>query len=133
MYGGIFILTTAFISSHHCFDETGLLKRYMGNESLARDLVLLFVAKTPGYMAEIHGQLSAGKPDGVHHQAHSLKGAAATVGADRLAALAAEIVEFGKSNKLDEAMLSMQQLEVEYEALLIILAERGWITPAISP
>jgi HPt (histidine-containing phosphotransfer) domain-containing protein len=112
----------------HIFDEVGLLKRYLGNEALARELVLLFVAKAPGYISVIKECLEVGNHIGVQHQAHSLKGAAETLGADRLAALAAEIVALGKINELDKATQAVQQLVVEYETLVTILVERFWMT-----
>ena len=49
------------ISSSHIFDEVGLLRRYLGNVALARELVLLFVAKAPGYMSIIRECLEAGR------------------------------------------------------------------------
>ena len=111
------------------FDEVGLLKRYLGNEALARELVLLFVAKAPGYISVISENLEAGNQLSVQHQAHKLKGAAETLGAGRVAALAAEIIALGKSNQLGKARQAVQQLDVEYEALLTILTERGWMVP----
>jgi len=117
------------ISVPRIFDEAGLLRRYMGNEAIARELVLLFVAKAPGYISVIREHLEAGNQLGVQHQVHKLKGAAETLGAVGLAALAAEIIALGKNNRHDRSMQAVQRLDVEYEALLTILTERGWIVP----
>ena len=120
-------LTTPTISGPHIFDESGLLKRHQGNEALARVIAQLFLAKAPRYLAVLQEHLDAGNHLGVQRQAHSLKGAAATLGADRFAALAAEIVALGESNELDKANQAAQQLAGEYETLLTVLADSGWI------
>jgi PAS domain S-box-containing protein len=120
-------LTAPVMSGPHIFDEAGLLKRHQGNETLAKEITQLFVAKAPRYLAVLQEHLDAGNHLGVQRQAHSLKGASATLGADRLTALAAEIVALGECNELDKANQAAQQLAREYETLLTVLADRGWI------
>jgi PAS domain S-box-containing protein len=110
----------------HIFDEAGLLKRHQGNHALAREIALLFTAKAPKYIAVIRESLAEGNCPAVQQQAHMLKGAAATLGANRLASLATELVDLCESNRLDEADQAMQQLSSEFEFLLTVLAERGW-------
>ncbi len=108
------------------FDEAGLLLRHDGYGALTRQIALLFVSKAPGYIAGIQDSLLQGDNLGVQFQAHKLKGSAATLGADKLAAAAAELVILGERNQLDKAGHAVQQLEKEYECLVTALAERGW-------
>ena len=114
-------------NSLHVFDEAGLLMRHNGNKSLVEEITRLFAAKAPGYIAAIRESLLNGDSSSVRHRAHSLKGAAATLGADRVAALASELAELGKINRLENADQAMQQLTKEFECLLTALTDRGWI------
>jgi len=120
-------LTAPAINRPRIFDEAGLLKRLQGNETLARKIAKLFVDKAPRYLAALQEHLDAGDQLGVQHQAHRLKGAAATLGADRFAALAAEIFALGERNEFDNANQVAQKLAEEHETLLRVLADRGWI------
>jgi len=120
-------LTTSTSSGLNIFDEAGFLKRHQGNEAMAREIVQLFVAKAPRYVAVLQENLDAGDHLGVQRQAHSIKGASATLGADRLTTLAAEIVALVEGNELDKANQAAWQLAREYESLLTVLADRGWI------
>lgn len=109
------------------FDEIIFLKRHLNDLTLAREVVQLFLAKTPHYIGKITTCLVERDADGLHRHAHTLKGSAATLGAVRLAALAAELMALGMSNDLDGAEEKLSRLIEENEALLRVLAERGWI------
>jgi HPt (histidine-containing phosphotransfer) domain-containing protein len=114
-------------SGLHIIDEVGLLKRLNGNDALAKKIVLMFVEKAPLYISVIEENLADSNYTGVRNQAHRLKGAAVTLGADRLVAAAGTLEELDVINEPGQAGQAMQQLTVEFECLVTALTERGWL------
>lgn len=95
-------------------------------EQLADDEVLaLFVAKAPEYVAALQSSLIEGNAPGVCHNAHKLSGAAAAIGAGTVADLAAEMEELGTRNELSKAEQKQQQLSEAFENLLAMLTRRS--------
>ena len=115
-------------SDLHIIDVDGLLKRLNDNAALARKIVLMFLEKAPRYIVELHECLAENNRPGVRHRAHNLRGAAVTLGAGRIAALAGELEELDVINKRDQADHAMQQLALEFECLTKALTARGWLT-----
>lgn len=111
----------------HIIDEVALLKRLNGNATLAKKIALMFLEKAPRYMEELQECLAENNQTGARHRAHNLKGAAATLGADRVAALAGELEELDVITGLDQADQTMQKLTQELECLEKALTERGWL------
>ncbi len=114
-------------SGLHIFDEAGLLGRLNGNDTLARNIARMFLDKAPDYISVIEKNLAERNLSAVRNQAHSLKGAAVTLGADRLAALAGELEKPEVLNGPDRADQAMRQLAAEFEFLVSALTERGWM------
>lgn len=112
----------------HIFDEAGLLGRLNGNETLVRNIARMFLDKVPDYISVIEKNLAERDYSAVRNQAHSLKGAAVTLGADRLAALAGELEKPDVLNGPDQAEQAMRQLAAEFECLVSALTECGWMT-----
>jgi CheY-like chemotaxis protein/HPt (histidine-containing phosphotransfer) domain-containing protein len=110
------------------FDESGLLQRHRNNIEVTRKIALLFVTTAPRYIGAIAELLGEGNYLEVQRQAHSLKGAAATVGANKLAEVAAELVDLCEHSMLDQADQIAQQLSTEFACLVTVLAEKGWVT-----
>jgi CheY-like chemotaxis protein len=108
------------------FDEAGFLKRHLDDQELAKDVVRSFTAKAPQYVAAINFSLAEGDAPGVQQQAQVLKSAAAMLGADKLFALAAELVELGRCNEMVKARHALPQLTEEFDCLLHVLAECDW-------
>lgn len=83
---------SAFGVSAHILPAAGLLdlahlRRYTGGcEDLEREIIGLFCAAVPGYVAALE---QAKTPKDWHMAAHTLKGSALAVGANRLALAAA--------------------------------------------
>jgi CheY-like chemotaxis protein/HPt (histidine-containing phosphotransfer) domain-containing protein len=110
------------------FDEAGLLERQMGNQAKVKKLAKLFVSKAHQYLALIEKEISEGNAAGIKHFAHTLKGAADTMGAIRLASEARELEEFGMKNELKCAEQKLHQLTEAFACLQAVLTERGWIS-----
>ena len=94
----------------HCFHAGSMTKRH---ESLSREIAQLFVAKAPLYLTRMRSSLSESDQDGVKLYAHSLKGAAITVGADRISSCAEEIEALAMRNDMKTVDQLIEHLAVE--------------------
>jgi signal transduction histidine kinase/DNA-binding LytR/AlgR family response regulator len=74
-----------------------------GNRDSLRELVDMFHRQTTQQLNQIEDAVRAGKPDDVGHVAHSCKGACATLGMTRLAAVLLQLEKLGKSGSLTGA------------------------------
>jgi signal transduction histidine kinase/two-component SAPR family response regulator len=74
-----------------------------GNRESLRELVDMFYRQTTQQLGQIEDAVRAGKPDEVGHVAHSCKGACATLGMTRLAAVLLQLEKLGKSGSLTGA------------------------------
>lgn len=63
------------------FDREALLERVMRDDGLVRLVLSTFVADMPVQMDALRAALASGDEKGVRRQAHTIKGAAANVGA----------------------------------------------------
>ena len=86
------------------------LERMSGDRDLLVSLFQLFVSDVPKKMEKI--EACTGQKDlyGVERTAHSLKGAAATVGASRLCLLAAELEKTAKAGSWEDIERLRQDL-----------------------
>ncbi|NOZ87944.1 MAG: response regulator [Deltaproteobacteria bacterium] len=73
------------------FDEEALLDRLQGDRFLAGQVMTAFLGDAPNLVEQLKAALSDGNKDETHRLAHSLKGAAANVGAEHLREKALEI------------------------------------------
>jgi signal transduction histidine kinase/CheY-like chemotaxis protein/HPt (histidine-containing phosphotransfer) domain-containing protein len=95
------------------FDLPALLDRVFGDRSLAREVVSIFVGETPAQLEEICGALGSGDLELAARGAHTLKGAAANVGAEALREAALALEQAGKAGDLDGALRVFGRLEGE--------------------
>ncbi|UTW08566.1 PAS domain S-box protein [Pseudomonas benzenivorans] len=73
-------------------DETTALRRFDGNQAIYRQALAKFSSDAPARLAELPATLDQDRGP-VLHRLHSLKGLAATIGAEAFAALASEACE----------------------------------------
>jgi len=66
------------------FDQAFLLGRLGGDYQVMREVIGLFLADVPRRLASLEQAVAGGDKDAIREQAHALKGAAGTVGADAL-------------------------------------------------
>lgn len=110
------------------FDQAGLLERLAGDRDLARVLLHLFLDDAPRQIQALRDDLAGGEPGQARRRAHTIKGAAATAGAVRLRAAAAEL------EAADEALLTPEnplaiRLEEELDRFRAILTRSGLLPP----
>jgi HPt (histidine-containing phosphotransfer) domain-containing protein len=82
---------------------------------LVVELIELFVADVPPRMQLIRDAVSAGDPEALMRTAHSLKGSAATLGADGMAELCRRIEEIGRAGAVTPAAELLDTLGDEFE------------------
>ena len=100
-----------------------------GHASKYVDLLMRFVASHAGDMQHMASLLEHGELDASRRLAHSLKGAAATLGIDHLAELAGQLETWLRTHKGepgvgDEFRATMRAIEPEFVALAAALPER---------
>ena len=99
-----------------------MMERLLGDEHLAaivRDGICLDL---PRQIEALKGYLAADDDQGAERQAHSIKGAAANIGAERLRALAMKMERAGKAGDLNRIREQIAALEFECRSLLEALA-----------
>jgi len=93
------------------FDRQGMLTRLMDDEDLARTVTELFLVDTPKQIAGLGACLEDGDAAGVERLAHTIKGAAANVGGERLSMVAARLEQ--AAHRGDQAAAARQVSELE--------------------
>ena len=81
------------------FDRQGLLERLGGEEAFLAKLVAMFTSAASGYLDALGDAVAQGDVDAIRLQAHSIKGAAANIGAGVLRAISAEMEAAAKAGE----------------------------------
>jgi HPt (histidine-containing phosphotransfer) domain-containing protein len=105
------------------FDEAGLLGRLMGDEALARAVIDGFLDDAPRQIDALTACLRAGDASGASRQAHTIKGASATVGGEALASVAQEMERAAMSGDLDGVRDRLPDLEAAFDRLRAAMTE----------
>lgn len=84
------------------FDQAGLLDRIGGDQEFLVIFVEKFIESTSDLMVGLAGAIEQGDRSSIHLQAHSIKGAAASIGAEAMRAIAAEMEAQAKAGRLEE-------------------------------
>jgi HPt (histidine-containing phosphotransfer) domain-containing protein len=107
----------------HGFDRAELLEQLGGDEDLTREVIGLFLQDCPVQMTAIAGAIDQRDPRRLHAAAHTLKGAAGTITAHRLAEAARLLEACGREARLDDATEAWRMLEVEASRVLAALRD----------
>jgi PAS domain S-box-containing protein len=99
------------------FNAGALIERAMGDHELAEAVARSFLADAPGRIAVLRGHVEAGNAKNVACEAHTLKGAAATVGGEGLAGWALALERAGRAGDLASAGSAFAELGAEFERL----------------
>ena len=99
------------------FAESRLLARLAGDRSLARTIVHHFLQDIPNQIELLKGYLATGDAKGAERQAHSIKGAAATVGGEALSELAFRLEQAGSNGDLEAVERALGELQLQFEHL----------------
>ena len=83
----------------------------MGDESLAREVVSMFLEDTPRQMDELARALQAGNATDARRLAHTVKGAAGNVGAQVVQAAALRLEYASETDDMEEARAARDTLQ----------------------
>jgi HPt (histidine-containing phosphotransfer) domain-containing protein len=94
-----------------------MLARLMDDEDLARAVVGGFLEDMPRQIDSLRSYLDAGDAEGAVRQAHTIKGASANVGGERLRAAAFEMEKSARAGNLEEVTSRLPDLESRFARL----------------
>ena len=109
------------------FDGEALLRRLMGDRRLAKIVVKGFLKDTPTQLNNLRMRLDEADRAGARLQAHSITGAAATVAAEGLHAVALAIEEAGIAGELEHCGELLPRAVEEFERYKRTLEQSGWV------
>ncbi len=99
------------------FDRAGMITRLMDDEKLARTVVEGFIEDIPLQIEALRGYLETGDAASAERQAHTIKGASANVGGERLRAAALEMEIAGKAGDMNAINACLVELETQFDLL----------------
>jgi signal transduction histidine kinase/DNA-binding response OmpR family regulator len=99
------------------WDKPKLMDILLGDEDLAVIIQNSFLADIPQQIQKLNSFLKSGDVSNTERQAHTIKGAAANVGGERLKAVAFEMEKSARNMDLTAAAIFMKDLETEFERL----------------
>jgi CheY-like chemotaxis protein/HPt (histidine-containing phosphotransfer) domain-containing protein len=99
------------------FDSAGMMARLMDDEELARIVVDGFLEDAPRLIEALRNCLGAGDAPGAIRQAHTIKGASATVGGEALRAVALEMEKAAMAGDFEAVAARLPDLESEFGRL----------------
>jgi two-component system, sensor histidine kinase and response regulator len=105
------------------FDREGLLDRIGGDLEFLEIFVVKFVDSTRELMSALSDAIERGDRDTIHLQAHSIKGAAASIGAEAMRAIASEMETLAKGGFLSDQGRLQGTLEQAFEQFQAVVAE----------
>ena len=97
------------------FDREDFLGRVMGNQNLANRILRRFLSDMPGQLALLAEAVSAGDPQQVRLHAHSIKGAAASVGGVEIREAAWRLEQQATAGDLSSAHHATPELRATFE------------------
>ena len=100
----------------------GLLS--FGDATVVAELIDLFLQDAPARLAQARESLATGNVVGIVEAAHSLKGSARNLRAERLAQACETLEQVGKSEKIDAADSPLGQAEAELKKITILLKQQ---------
>jgi CheY-like chemotaxis protein/HPt (histidine-containing phosphotransfer) domain-containing protein len=106
------------------WDRAGMLERLMGDEELARAVTDGFLEDLPRQIAALRGYLKTDDAAAAERQAHTIKGASANVGGERLRVVAFAMEKAARSGDLRAAGESMAELEMQFDQLKELMENR---------
>jgi len=107
------------------FDREALLQRVMGKESLAQKVLHAFLETAPSQIQNLRGQVTAKDGIAARREAHTLKGAAATVSAPALRGLALEAEQAAAACEWAAIEKILPRMEDQLERLRLAIEDQA--------
>ncbi len=112
---------------HTVFDVEGLLRRLRGDRELASITLKGFLHDVPSQLNNLRMRLDESDARGLRLQAHALKGAAGTVAAEGLRAIALEMERTAAAGQLDPCGELIPRAIEEFARFRTTLEQAGWV------
>jgi signal transduction histidine kinase/FixJ family two-component response regulator len=109
------------------FDSQALLRRMMGDRQLVRKILNGFLGGFPAQVNDLRSRLADADGAAVRLRAHTVRGSAATVAANALSAIAADIERAANAGELDRAGDLVLRMIEEFERLKSTVENTGWL------
>ncbi len=93
------------------------LARAAGDKAFLEEMLQHFLSNLPDQVRQLKETLEASDTDGLAKQAHSLKGAAGTLGAERIASVAKQLEQTGRAGDLSNVGVLLEELDQELKVL----------------
>jgi PAS domain S-box-containing protein len=114
----------AAIDPAHVFHERDLLERLMGDVDLVHTILQGFLGDIPIQLAKLKSFVLEGDAVAAQRQAHTIKGAAANVGAPGLRDAALELEELSQAKDLKRVADGLPGLEAVFRSLEAVLLRK---------
>jgi PAS domain S-box-containing protein len=108
------------------FDRAGVMQRMMGDEALVGLILGAFLDDIPEQIRKLKEYMLVGDAKACGRQAHSIKGAAANVGGERLRRAAREMEKAADADDLAAVRAAIPELEARFEELKEEIGEQGY-------
>ena len=105
-------------------DFTKAVKEFEGDEEFLLEVIGDFFKQVSTQLINLHEALVEGHPEIVMAEAHSIKGGAGNLTADRLSGIAFELEKLGKSGELSGGKALLKKLEKEVDHLMAFIKNR---------
>ena len=96
------------------FDRKGVMNRLEGDNELAQIIFAAFLEDIPRQIQTLKELLKSGDAAGSARQAHSIRGASASVGGEGLCRVATEMEKAADAGDLDRVNIRMNELEAQF-------------------
>lgn len=111
----------------HIFDQTHLVSQFMDNSTLCKEIIGVMLEELPIQLTHLTQALESGDVTRAHRTAHSLKGAAANIGANELQRAAKQLEMALTQNQIpDTTPTLLKTVEQSAERLRSLLESRGF-------
>ena len=107
------------------FDLAGVLSRLEGDNELAQTVLDTFLTDIPHQIEALNEFVECGDDAGAARQAHSIKGASASVGGESLRKLAAQMEKAADAGDWHTVINHMDELELQFSLLKNAIEENG--------
>ena len=104
------------------FDREGLLDRIGGDLDFLQIFVVKFIESTSELMTALAGAIAVGDGVAIHLHSHSIKGAAASIGAEAMRSIAAEMEASAKGGELSDMLQLCTALGEEFATFRLVTA-----------
>jgi signal transduction histidine kinase/DNA-binding response OmpR family regulator/HPt (histidine-containing phosphotransfer) domain-containing protein len=105
------------------FDKAGLMARVLDDEELVQTLSQCFLDDIPRRIHTLKALVDADDAEGARREAHTIKGASANMGAERLRAVAGEMEGAAEARDVGAVKARMVELESQFDRLKHAMAD----------